>query len=107
MVEPLVPEILKKLLDLAKAGDVAAAKLILERVVPPVRAKDIPGCIPMIGATLAQRAQSITIAAAEGEVSTAVAEAAMGLLQGQARLIETTEVLERLEKLEALQAGAK
>lgn len=37
-----VPEILSKLIDAAIAGDTQAARLLLERVLPPVKAVELP-----------------------------------------------------------------
>ncbi len=37
-----VPAIIESLVSAAKAGDTAAAKLILERVVPPLKSEELP-----------------------------------------------------------------
>jgi len=37
-----VPAIIETLASAAKAGDTAAAKLILERVVPPLKTEELP-----------------------------------------------------------------
>ena len=100
MLQPHVPEIFAKLSVMAKDGDVAAAKLILERVVPAVRTKDIPFSLPLGGATIADRGQSVIDASIAGDIAPAEAESAMALLQGQTRIVETSELLRRIEELE-------
>lgn len=100
MLEPHVPEILTKLAGLAKDGDVAACKLVLERTVPAVRPGDIPSSVPFNGATMAERGQALINAAAAAELSLSDAETGMALLNGQARLAETSDLLRRIELLE-------
>lgn len=101
MLQPHIPEVLDKLVELAKDGDVAAAKLVLERTVPAARAKDIPTSLPLAGATVAERGMSVIDASIAGTIAPAEAEIAMALLQGQTRIIETSELLARIESLEA------
>lgn len=99
-------ELIAKVVDLAKGGDVSALRLVLERLVPPAKAKDDPIELPaMLGATLADCGQAVLTALAEGRISPEEAATVMGALSGQARVIETSEIDKRLRALE--EAAAK
>ena len=88
----------------AKDGDIQAAKLILDRIVPvrigrPVRI-DLPA---MANAGDVVNALSATLkAVSEGSLTPDEAQALAHILEGQRRAIETTELERRLEALEAL-----
>src|SRR5688572_19184713 len=65
-----IPDILEKLTEAAKAGDVQAARLLLERVLPPIKAIQLPAPVemPHLG-TLADQARAILGAATRGDLS--------------------------------------
>jgi hypothetical protein len=52
------------------------------------------------GASLAERAEGIARAAMAGELSPTVAVEMMGMLGQQGRIIETAELMQRIERLE-------
>lgn len=104
LLDPHIPEIVTKLVDLAKAGDTSAAKLILERTLPILRQQDMPAQLPITGESLAERAQSVIDATASGEIAPAEAESVMALLQGQARILDTSDLERRIVQLEQAQS---
>ncbi len=63
----------------------------------------------MAGGTLADSAQAVLTALAEGRVTPEEAGAIVGALSGQARVIETSEIDKRLRALEdaAAKKGTK
>jgi len=65
-----VPDILEKLTEAAKAGDVQAFRLLLERVLPPIKPIQLPAPVemPHLG-TLADQARAILGAATRGELA--------------------------------------
>lgn len=107
LLKPRAPELLQMIVEQALAGDMAAAKLVIDRVCPPVKAVSEPlqSKLPTTG-SLAEQGAAIYQAAANGEISLDEAAAAMQVLQGQVKIIETTELIERLGKLEQAQQGA-
>ena len=65
-----VPEILAVLGTAAKAGDVQAARLILERVLPPVKATEQAVALQLPdGGTLTAKASAVLSAAAAGDLA--------------------------------------
>lgn len=98
-----VPGIITRMVEAARDGDVAAASLLLSRVLPPVRPESQSVQIDGAGSTLAERAEAIAAATLAGEVSTSAAVDLMTVLQGQARVKELAELEERIAALEANQ----
>ena len=89
----------------AMAGDMQAAMIILDRLVPSLRPVEIPTAVSMpAGATLAGQAQAVIDAAAAGELAPSQAAQIVTALGGVAKIIEATELLKRIEALESLTA---
>ena len=88
------------------AGDMQAARIILDRLVPSLRPVEMPAVLTLpAGATLAGQAQAVVNAAAAGELDPSQAAQIVTALGGVAKIIETTELLKRIEALESLTAG--
>ena len=102
-----VPEILVRLVDAALAGDTQAAKLLLERVLPPVKAVELPVEISLPEGRLTEQARHVLAAAAGGKLAPDQAATLIGALAGVARIAETDELRERIERLEAAEAGPR
>ena len=87
----------------AMAGDMQAARIILDRLVPSLRPVEIPTAVSMpAGATLAAQAQAVIEAAANGSLAAGQAAQIVTALGGVAKIIETTELVRRVEALEAM-----
>ena len=85
------------------AGDMQAARIILDRLVPSLRPVEIPTAVSMpAGATLAGQAQAVIDAAANGSLAAGQAAQIVTALGGVAKIIETTELVRRVEALEAM-----
>ncbi len=102
-----LPEIISSLVAKAKEGDVGAANLLLSRCLPPLRPQSETEEISTPGASLAERAEGIASAVLAGELSPTVAVEMMGMLNQQARIIETAELMQRIERLENALAATK
>ncbi|MDZ5457885.1 DUF5681 domain-containing protein [Azohydromonas lata] len=96
-----VPTILETLTTAALAGDVAAARLLLERVLPPVKATEqaAPVALPD-GGTLTEQGRAVMQAVAHGELAASQGAALLGALGQLAKLTETDELARRIEALE-------
>lgn len=101
-----VPSIVKKLVAQAKGGDTAAARLLLERALAPVRAAEAPVSFELPEGTLTERGDAVLKAAAAGELSPGQASQLMTALAAQAKLTETDELAARIAALEARHGGA-
>mgnify|MGYP003390351601 CR=1 FL=1 len=106
-IEEHVPAILDQLVAAAKGGDVGAARLLLERSIPTMKAIEEPGKFALPAGTLAEQARAVVQAAADGELTPANAAQIVTSLGGVAKIIETTELLSRIEALESRNQGGK
>jgi hypothetical protein len=96
-----VPDIITKLVEQAKAGDAGAARLLLERVVPPMKAAEQAVPINLPDGTLAEQGQAILAAAGAGLLSPGQAAGLLAGLSALAKLIETDDLAARIAALEA------
>ncbi|MBI5900847.1 MAG: hypothetical protein HZB40_16700 [Rhodocyclales bacterium] len=99
MVEGLAPHrdaLLTKLIELGKAGDTKALRIIFDRIAPPLRAESPPVHIPKLieARTMPEKAIVIIDAVADGSISPDVAERLLGALAHAGQIIE----LERLAR---------
>ncbi len=93
-------EIIAALVSAAKLGDIAAARLLLDRTIPPLRATDAPIKIDVSGTSLTDQARSILDAITGGAVPVAQGAAMMAALSHLGRIIEIDEIDRRLRALE-------
>ena len=101
-IAPDVPGILKGMVKAAKAGDVQAARLILERVLPPLKGTEQPIELQFSeGGTLTAKADAVFAAAAAGELAPGQAAQMIAALGTLAKIIEVDELATRITALEA------
>jgi hypothetical protein len=100
-IEKKVPGIVAKLVEQAKEGDVQAARLLLERVLPPLRATEqpVPVQVPA-DASLTDQGRAVLQAAAGGVLTSSQASQLMAGLSSLARLVESDELARRVAALE-------
>lgn len=97
-----VPGILAKMVEQARAGDVPAARLLLERVLPPIRAVDQAVAISLPTGSLVDQGRAVLAAAGAGELTPiqaghrAIWTAVMGLA-AKHQAIDPITVFERLQ----------
>jgi hypothetical protein len=97
-----IPGIIEQLVAKAKEGDVGAARLLLERVVPPVKAVEQSQAIELpAGNNLTAKGHAVLQAAADGVISSTQAASLMTALGSLARVVEVDGLLKRIEALEA------
>ena len=95
-----MPEIIDALVELAKGGDVAAAKVLLERVCPTLKPMATPVSIPLAG-SLAQQGDEIIRATMTGSIPPDIGAQLITALANQAKIIEVDELTRRIEILES------
>jgi hypothetical protein len=93
----------RKLIEAALAGDMTAIKLVLERAAPPRRGRPISVDLPELSGAndVAQIMRCLVVATLQGELTPSEAESVAGLLEGYRRAIESTDLIARIEALEA------
>ena len=97
-----VEAITRKVIELAKQGDLTALRLCLERIVPPRRERPVNFTLPVINsvdhATKAMAA--ITTAVANGELMPTEAAELSRMIDGYVKAIEASDIERRLRLLE-------
>ena len=82
-------------------SDPQAIRILLDRVLPSLRPVELPTPLNMPDGTLAQQAHAVVQAAAEGDIAPSQAAQIITALGGVAKIVETTELLARIEALES------
>ena len=87
----------------AKGGDLAAARLVLDRIAPPRREPTVAVDLPEMNgaADLPEAVNAILAAVSSGELSPSEASRLSGVLADTARALEVHEIETRVADLEA------
>lgn len=94
-----MPEIILTLIEQAKNGDVAAAKVLLDRCCPALKPQAMTINLPVNG-TLAEQGGEVIRATLSGHIPPDIGAQLITALANQGRLIELQELTERIENLE-------
>lgn len=94
-------DILATLVQAARGGDVAAAKLVLDRCLPALRPIDLPEPVALTGDTLSEQGRAILASVAAGDIAVATGGQLIAALAGLAKIHAVSELQSRIEKLEA------
>src|SRR5688572_24509921 len=96
-----VPALLAVLVERALSGDVGAARLLLERTVAPLKAREEPAPLTMPDGTLTEQGRAVVASVATGEISPGQGATLLASLGTLAKLIETDELERRIAALES------
>jgi hypothetical protein len=99
-IEQDVPEILATLAAAAKAGDVGAARLLLERSIPALKPSEEVVKFALAGESLAEKGLVALTAIADGRIAPGQGATVLAALGALAKLVETDELIRRIEALE-------
>jgi Family of unknown function (DUF5681) len=102
-----VPAIIERLTEAALAGDVGAARLLLERVIAPLKASEEAMPMALPGDTFAEQGRSVFAAVAAGDVAPGQGAALLASLGTLAKLVETDELERRIAALEGSRNAAQ
>ena len=102
MLEPYAEELIQRVVDMAKDGDMAALKLCLDRLCAPLRPTDRHITIKGMADAkeLSGKGEMILDSAASGDITPAEAQSLMRAISGQARIVEIDELERRVSDLE-------
>jgi hypothetical protein len=95
-----VPEILAGLVTAAKAGDVQAARLVLERVLPPVKPMEQAIELELKGTTLTEQGRAVLGAVSAGALAPGQGSQLIAAIGALARVAEIDELSARITVLE-------
>src|SRR5262249_41288650 len=95
-------EITRKAIEMAKSGDAAALRLVLERLIPPVRERRLALQIPKVEtpAGITAAIGGVLEAVGAGMITPGEGQALAGLLETQRKAVETLELEARLAAIE-------
>jgi hypothetical protein len=94
-----LPDIITKMVEQAKAGDAVAARLLFERVIPPIKAGEQPVALDLPDTNLVDQGRAIIAAAGAGQLSPSQASQLLTGLAALARLVESEELAARVAAL--------
>jgi Family of unknown function (DUF5681) len=94
----------QKAIDLALAGDMAALRLCLDRILPLRKDRPVTFTLPTIDSAqdAAATVSAVLAAVASGELTPADAGEISKLIEAYVKAFETAELAERLERLERM-----
>jgi hypothetical protein len=101
LFEPHAKAIVEKVIELAKTGDTAALRICIDRLVPPIKAKDMPVEIDGFEGGLADQGRTVLAALSQGRITPDEASTLMQTVAAQARITEVDELEKRVADLEA------
>jgi hypothetical protein len=101
-LDQAAPEIIDRIIESAINGDMAAAKLILDRVSPLRKPTTPPVAIPELteGVSLTDKANAVMAAVGRGECSPDVASSLIQSIAACARVTEIDDLERRITELE-------
>jgi hypothetical protein len=99
-------EIRPVLIEKAKGGDMAAIRIVAERVCAPVKAMEQATPVSLPDGTLSEQGRAIVAALSGGELAPGQAAQLLQALGALAKVIETDELTKRIEALENKNAPA-
>ena len=99
-----VPEIINQLVTAARGGDIQAARLILERVLPPVKAIEQPQTINLPNGTLTDQGRAVLAAVAAGELAPGQGAQLLAAIGTLGKVVELDEMAARITALEGKHA---
>jgi hypothetical protein len=100
LLAPYAKSLITKAVELARAGDAAALRLCLERIIAPIRAKDECVDLGLRGENMTDNGRHILEASLSGRITPTEATILMQALSAQARIVQMEELATRLEALE-------
>jgi hypothetical protein len=94
-----LPEVLEAIVKAAKDGDMAAARILMDRIVPTLKPVDMPLAIER-QTGLAEQGRSVLDAVSAGHITPDQADRLLSVVGKQARVVEIDELVKRIEALE-------
>jgi hypothetical protein len=101
LLEPHAPSLVAKAVRLALRGDTAALRICLDRLIPPLKARDgVVSLESALAGSLREQGEKILQALAEGRLTPDETTSLMQALAAQARIVEFSELEQRIAQLE-------
>lgn len=107
MLEGEAEDIAKKLVEMAKQGEMQAIKMIIERLLPPLKELPFNGDLQLDSGNIAEDYNNLLEDIAAGEITLSEAKELADILEGKRKAIETLEVKAKLDELKNLIAAGR
>jgi hypothetical protein len=106
LLEGQAEALTNKAVEMALAGDMAALRLCMDRILPPRKDRPVTFDLPSINSAsdAAAVTSAVLSAVANGEITPADAGEISKLVEAYVKAFETAELAERLERLERMTA---
>jgi hypothetical protein len=105
LLEPHAPALVDTVVRKALKGDMTAARICLDRLIPPVKARNEVAKFPGVGATLADQGKAILDAARRGDLSPDEVSMFMHAISAQASIVKVDDLERRVATLEECRNG--
>lgn len=100
-IEKRGDEIVQGVIDAALAGDMVAAKALLDRICPALKAQAAAITLP-VSDSLAEQGNAIIEATMTGRLAPDIGTALITALSNQIKIVEMQDMAERLQRIEKL-----
>ncbi|MDD3481821.1 DUF5681 domain-containing protein [Azovibrio restrictus] len=101
-MEGELTDVVKVVIDAAKGGDMAAARLVVDKLIPTTRERPLSIALPDVTSVddCATAQAKVLAAVAAGEILPGEGETLAGLIEHQRRSLETSDLAARMTALE-------
>ena len=98
---PHADQLIEMVTTFAKSGDMVAMKIVLDRLIPPLKEEPIHVTIPKIESAVdcTQAHAAVVNAVAAGDMLPSEGQAISNLIEAQRRAFETTELAQQMRDL--------
>ena len=100
LLAPHAQELIDKVVALAKAGDTTALRILIDRLIPPIKARDESVVLGNVEGKIVDQGMAILKAVAAGDISPDQAATLIQVIATQTRIIEANELERRIDLLE-------
>jgi len=100
-IDKALPAILDTVISEAQGGDMAAARILIDKSLPSLKPVEVARPLSLTGSTLTERAASVVDAVSGGKVSVDEGVRLIQALGSMARILEADQLEARISKLEA------
>ena len=95
--------IISMVLNLAKLGDLGACRIVVDRLIPPMKERPVVLALPDTSSAegIAQAQGAVIAAVAEGDLLLSEGASLAGLLEARRKALETADLERRINAIEA------
>lgn len=103
LLDPHREDLVAKVVEMAKKGDVTALRICIDRIAPLPRAESSPVCIPALADahTLSDKAEAVARAIGEGQLSPDTGAMLLQAIASACKVVEFDDLQRRVAELES------